>query len=174
MPTLVSTVWALLSIVVAGVCSFSFLQPFWLVRQRPAAISLGMYGYCLWDSRFQVGLWFILRILALVVFVTDIDDHGASNCQVVRSVDTVICCAVCISCWCVCVVILCRPLYHVSFLYNISVSTCSNVFVEWPVHAVCCILTLLVTTCQGFAQHNVYSSFYLLLESSSGFFPSSL
>ncbi|KAK2173221.1 hypothetical protein NP493_892g02016 [Ridgeia piscesae] len=54
MPTLVSTVWALLSIVVAGVCSFSFLQPFWLVRQRPAAISLGMYGYCLWDSRFQV------------------------------------------------------------------------------------------------------------------------
>ena len=136
MPTLVSTVWALLSIVVAGVCSFSFLQPFWLVRQRPAAISLGMYGYCLWDSRFQVRLWFILRILAPAVSVTDADDHGASNCLVVRSVDAVFCCAVCVSCWCLRVVVLCRPLYPTCTIFPI-VSTCSSVLVVWPIHLVC-------------------------------------
>lgn len=37
--------WALLSVIVAGVCGFSFVQPFWFIN-KDSMNSLGMYSYC--------------------------------------------------------------------------------------------------------------------------------
>ena len=47
--TPVGILWTLLSIIVGGVCGFSFLQPFWLL-QPDSLDSLGMYSYCVGSS----------------------------------------------------------------------------------------------------------------------------
>ena len=52
MSTPIGILWALLSIMVAGTCSFSFLQPFWFLH--PGTLnSFGMYSYCVRDTRLK-------------------------------------------------------------------------------------------------------------------------
>ena len=54
-PTRISSpigiLWTLLSIMVAGTCSFSFLQPFWLIDPQTWN-SFGMYSYCIRGAGF--------------------------------------------------------------------------------------------------------------------------
>ena len=50
--TPVGILWTLLSIIVSGVCGFSFLQPFWLLH-RDTMNSLGMFSMCVRDNRLQ-------------------------------------------------------------------------------------------------------------------------
>ena len=44
--TPVGILWTLLSILVAGTCSFSFLQPFWFIQPQTLD-SFGMFSYCI-------------------------------------------------------------------------------------------------------------------------------
>ena len=44
--TLVGALWALLSLIVSGVCTLSFLQPYWLLHPHTKD-SLGVLSYCL-------------------------------------------------------------------------------------------------------------------------------
>ena len=52
MSTPISILWTLLSIMVAGTCSFSFLQPFWFIHPDTMN-SFGMYSYCIKDFRYK-------------------------------------------------------------------------------------------------------------------------
>ena len=45
MKTPIGILWTLLSIVVAGTCSFSFLQPYWFI-EPDTDNSFGMFSYC--------------------------------------------------------------------------------------------------------------------------------
>ncbi|ELT95528.1 hypothetical protein CAPTEDRAFT_148433 [Capitella teleta] len=45
----VGGLWTLLSLIVAGLSTFSFLQPYWYIHQRTLQ-SLGMYSFCLQDD----------------------------------------------------------------------------------------------------------------------------
>jgi hypothetical protein len=45
----VGGLWTLLSLIVAGLSSFSFLQPYWFIN-RKTLYSLGMYSFCLRDD----------------------------------------------------------------------------------------------------------------------------
>lgn len=53
--TAVGVLWTLLSIIVSGVCGFSFLQPFWLLN-TDSMNSLGLYSYCVGDSSIKTHL----------------------------------------------------------------------------------------------------------------------
>ena len=46
----IGVLWTLLSVIVAGLTAFSFLQPFWFIN-RDTLNSLGMYSYCIQDLR---------------------------------------------------------------------------------------------------------------------------
>ena len=46
MSTPIGILWTLLSILVAGTCSFAFLQPFWLI-QPVTLYSFGVFTYCI-------------------------------------------------------------------------------------------------------------------------------
>ena len=50
MTTPIGILWTLLSIMVAGTCSFSFLQPFWFI-EPDTFDSFGMYSYCIAVSK---------------------------------------------------------------------------------------------------------------------------
>ena len=50
MSTPIAILWTLLSVMVAGTCSFSFLQPYWFIHPDNLN-SLGMYSYCVGDAR---------------------------------------------------------------------------------------------------------------------------
>ncbi len=52
MSTPIGILWTLLSIMVAGTCSFSFLQPFWFIHPETLN-SFGMYSYCVRDLRYK-------------------------------------------------------------------------------------------------------------------------
>ncbi len=52
MSTPIGILWTLLSIMVAGTCSFSFLQPFWFIHPDTLN-SFGMYSYCVRDFRYK-------------------------------------------------------------------------------------------------------------------------
>ena len=54
MSTPIGILWTLLSIMVAGTCSFSFLQPFWFIEPETFD-SFGMYSYCIAVSRGKSG-----------------------------------------------------------------------------------------------------------------------
>lgn len=45
----VGGLWTLLSLIVAGLSTFSFLQPYWFIHRRTLH-SLGMYSFCLRDD----------------------------------------------------------------------------------------------------------------------------
>ncbi|CAH1800656.1 unnamed protein product [Owenia fusiformis] len=51
MTTPIAILWTLLSVMVAGTCTFSFMQPFWVVHPKTFD-SLGMYTYCVQDKEF--------------------------------------------------------------------------------------------------------------------------
>lgn len=50
MSTPIGVLWTLLSIMVAGTCSFTFLQPFWFIEPLTFD-SFGMYSYCIAVSK---------------------------------------------------------------------------------------------------------------------------
>ena len=52
MSTPIGIIWTLLTIMVAGTISFSFLQPFWFVDGMTLN-ALGMYSYCIQDIRYK-------------------------------------------------------------------------------------------------------------------------
>lgn len=53
MSTPIGILWTLLSIMVAGTSSFSFLQPSWFI-QPETVNSFGMYSYCVRDVRHRL------------------------------------------------------------------------------------------------------------------------
>ncbi|XP_046356015.1 transmembrane protein 211-like [Haliotis rubra] len=51
MPSPILMIWALLSVLVAGTCTFSFLQPFWFIH-LDYTHSFGLISYCFGNTRF--------------------------------------------------------------------------------------------------------------------------
>ncbi|XP_046356020.1 LHFPL tetraspan subfamily member 2 protein-like isoform X2 [Haliotis rubra] len=51
MPSPILLIWVLLSVLVAGTCTFSFLQPFWLLH-HDFSHAFGMISYCFGDTRY--------------------------------------------------------------------------------------------------------------------------
>ncbi|XP_041348926.1 transmembrane protein 211-like [Gigantopelta aegis] len=51
MPSPILVIWVLLSILVAGTCTFSFLQPFWFLHEH-FTHSFGIISFCFGDTRF--------------------------------------------------------------------------------------------------------------------------
>ncbi len=51
MPSPILMIWVLLSVLVAGTCTFSFLQPFWFIH-LDYTHSFGLISYCYGDTRF--------------------------------------------------------------------------------------------------------------------------
>jgi hypothetical protein len=47
----IGILWSLLSVMVAGTCSFAFMQPYWFIN-KSTLNCLGMYSYCLKDIRY--------------------------------------------------------------------------------------------------------------------------
>lgn len=52
--TPIGVLWTLLSMIVAALCGFSFLQPCWFIH-RDSRNSLGMFSYCIQDGRASYG-----------------------------------------------------------------------------------------------------------------------
>ena len=50
MPSPILVIWVLLSILVAGTCTFSFLQPFWFLHEH-FTHSFGIISFCFGDTR---------------------------------------------------------------------------------------------------------------------------
>lgn len=48
----IGLIWSILSVMVAGTCCFSFIQPFWFVHPD-FMHSFGMYNFCVRDLRFR-------------------------------------------------------------------------------------------------------------------------